>query len=311
MKYLFGPVPSRRLGISLGVDVLREKTCTFDCVYCEVGRTTQRTLRRCDYVPKGEVLRELHGYLSSNGTGRGLPEVITFSGSGEPTLHARLGEMIAGVKDMTSIPVAVITNSSLLYLPDVRDDVMEADIVLPSLDAVSDKVFRKLNRPEATMKVDLILSGLHLLRQEYRGQMWLEILIVAGYNDSEQELEGLATVARELHVDRVQIHTASRPSPENEVEPASPEVLRHLADTIGSNAQVVGDIASPQPGTVSGGDLTLQVLNVVRKRPGRVKDVSVITGADGDRVAKVLDALTEAGRIRKIVHQDDDYFIGM
>ncbi len=311
MKYLFGPVPSRRLGISLGVDVLQEKICTFGCVYCEIGKTTQRTLRRCDYVPKGEVLRELHGYLSSDGSGRGLPEVITFSGSGEPTLHARLGEMIAGVKDMTSIPVAVITNSSLLYLPEVRDDVMEADIVLPSLDAVSDKVFRKLNRPESTMKVDLIISGLHLLRQEYRGQMWLEILILAGFNDSQQELEGLAKAARELNPERVQVHTASRPSPDNDVELASPEVLQELAKAIGSHAQVVGDITSPQPVAAPGDDLKLQVLNVVRKRPGRVKDVSVITGADGDRVTKVLDELTEAGQIRRITHQDDNYFIGV
>jgi wyosine [tRNA(Phe)-imidazoG37] synthetase (radical SAM superfamily) len=176
---------------------------------------------------------------------------------------------------------------------------------------VSDKVFRKLNRPEATMKVDLILSGLHLLRQEYRGQIWLEILILAGYNDSEQELEGLAKAARELQVERVQVHTASRPSPENEVEPAPTEVLRGLADAIGPHAEVVGDITSSQSRLVSSGDLTMQVLNVVRKRPGRVKDVSVITGADDDRVAKVLKELTEAGRIRKIVHQDDNYFIGV
>ena len=226
-------------------------------------------------------------------------------------LHARLGEMIAGVKDMTSIPVAVITNSSLLYLPEVRDDVMEADIVLPSLDAVSDKVFRKLNRPESTMKVDLILSGLHLLRQEYQGQMWLEILIVAGFNDSQQELDGLAKAARELNVERVQIHTANRPSPENEVEPASLEVLKGLAKAIGSHAQVVGDITSPQPVANPGDDLKLQVLNVVRKRPGRVKDVSVITGVDGDCVAKVLDELTKAGQIRKIAYQNDNYFIGV
>ncbi len=134
---------------------------------------------------------------------------------------------------------------------------------------------------------------------------------MAGYNDSAQELEGLAKVARELNVERVQIHTASRPSPENEVEPASPEVLKGLANAIGSHAQVVGDIASQQPVAIPGDDLKLQVLNVVRKRPGRVKDVSVITGADGDNVAKILDELTEAGQIRRIAHQDDDYYIGV
>jgi len=306
MKYLFGPVPSRRLGISLGIDILPPKTCTFDCVYCEVGKTTQRTRRRCDYVPKGEVLRELHDYLSSDP--HPIPEVLTFSGSGEPTLHRSLGEMISEVKEMTLIPVAVITNSSLLFLPQVRDDVMHADIILPSLDAVSDKVFRKLNRPEPTIKVDLIISGLYLLRQEYRGQIWLEILIVSRFNDSPQELEKLAKVASDLNPDRVQIHTASRPSPVNDVEPASMETLRTLASAIGPHAQVVGDIKPSNPEIRTEGDLSTEIFNVICKRPGRVKDVTAVTGIENHTVAALLEKMVHSGHIKKRLHNDAEYY---
>ena len=306
MKYLFGPVPSRRLGISLGIDILPPKTCTFDCVYCEVGKTTQRTRRRCDYVPKGEVLRELHDYLSSDP--QPTPDVLTFSGSGEPTLHSSLGEMISEIKEMTSIPVAVITNSSLLFLPEVRDSIMEADIILPSLDTASEKVFRKLNRPEPTIKIDLIISGLYLLRQEYKGQIWLEILIVSGYNDSPQELEKLAKIARDLKPDRVQIHTASRPSPVNDVEPASMETLRSLASAIGSHAQVIGDIGESNPIGQIEGNLESEIYNIVCKRPGRVKDITAVTGIESQTISAVLEKMMQSGHIKKRFHNDAEYY---
>jgi wyosine [tRNA(Phe)-imidazoG37] synthetase (radical SAM superfamily) len=308
MKYLFGPVPSRRLGLSLGIDVLSPKTCTFDCIYCEIGKTTQKIRRRADYVPKGEVLRELHEYLSSHPSP--IPEYITFSGSGEPTLHRRLGEMISEIKEMTSIPVAVITNSSLLYLPEVRDDVMEADIILPSLDAVSNKVFRKLNRPEPTLKVDLIISGLHLLRQEYRGQIWLEILLIKGFNDTDEELKKLAITARNLKPDIVHIHTADRPSPVNNIEPAAIATLRKLADAIGPIAQVVSDIPSRISNIQTPDDISLKILDIIKKRPGRIKDIGAVIGSNPEIIASHLENLIQSNRVRKLLHQDEVYYIG-
>jgi wyosine [tRNA(Phe)-imidazoG37] synthetase (radical SAM superfamily) len=307
MKYLFGPLPSRRLGLSLGIDILQSKTCTFDCLYCEIGKTTQKTRRRADYIPKGEVLRELHEYLSSNPSP--IPEVITFSGSGEPTLHRRLGEMISEVKEMTSIPVAVITNSSLLFLTEVRDDLLEVDIILPSLDAVSDKVFRKLNHPEPSMKVDLVISGLYLLRQEYQGQIWLEILIVPGFNDSEAELEKLAEVARNLRPDRVHVHTANRPSPVNDIEPAPLSTLRKLAIAIGPIAQVVSDIPEGTIKEMSPDNAKSKILNIIRKRPGRVKDVSAVTGFDSMLINAALQDLVQSGLVRRLEYQEDEYYI--
>jgi len=306
MRYLFGPVPSRRLGISLGIDVLPTKTCTFDCVYCEVGTTTRRTRRRADYSPKGEILREIHEYLSLDPDP--VPDVLTFSGSGEPTLHSRLGEMISEVKEMTSIPVAVITNSSLLYLPEVRDDVMEADIILPSLDAVSDKVFRKLNQPEPSMKVDLMLSGLHLLRQEYKGRIWLEILVMAGINDGEDEIEKLAKVARELRPDEVHVHSAERPSPVREIKPASLETLRKLAHAVGDMAKVVPDIPASQHRDREHDDARAEVFNIICKRPGRVKDVASVTGMDDSIVARILDEMVQSGQVRKRWHEGAEYY---
>jgi wyosine [tRNA(Phe)-imidazoG37] synthetase (radical SAM superfamily) len=291
----------------LGVDILPPKTCTFDCVYCEVGKTTQRTRRRADYTPKGEILRELYDYLSSKPDPQ--PDVITFSGSGEPTLHTRLGEMITEIKEMTLIPVAIITNSSLLYLPEVRDDVMEADIILPSLDAVSEKVFRKLNRPEPSLKVDLIISGLHLLRQEYKAQIWLEILLVAGINDSEEELGKLAKAARELESDKVHVHTASRPSPVNDVEPASLETLRSLARAIGDNAEVVPDIPTPKHRVHIQGDAKTEIYNIISKRPGRVKDITAITGLAEGEVAALLNDMVKSGHIKKQTHEGSEYYI--
>jgi len=234
--------------------------------------------------------------------------VLTFSGSGEPTLHSRLGEMIGEVKEMTSIPVAVITNSSLLYLPEVRDDVMEADIILPSLDAVSDKVFRRLNQPEPSMKVDLTISGLHLLRQEYKGQIWLEILIVAGINDSDDEIEKLAKAARDLRPDKVHVHTADRPSPVREVTPASLDTLRTLAHAIGDVAQVVPDIPASKHRDRQHDDIRAEVFNIICKRPGRVKDVASVTGMDDGIVAGILDQMVESGQVRKRLHEGCEYY---
>src|SRR5450830_92931 len=199
MKHLFGPVPSRRLGFSLGIDIIPAKTCTLNCVYCQLGPTPKLTLERKPYVSAETIIAEVTEFLEKN------PRIdfLTFSGSGEPTLNSDLGKMIQGLKKITSIPVAVITNGSLLYRKEVRQDLMAADVVLPSLDAVSGEIFQAVNRPHPNLKPKVMIEGLSKFSREYPGKIWLEVMLVKGINDSKPELEKMRAIIKSLRIDRV------------------------------------------------------------------------------------------------------------
>jgi wyosine [tRNA(Phe)-imidazoG37] synthetase (radical SAM superfamily) len=184
-KYIFGPVPSRRLGRSLGVDLVPFKTCSFDCIYCDLGRTTQKTTSRQPFASPEKIVEELELTLSVLDK---KPDFITLSGSGEPTLNNDIGAIIRRAKEITSIPVAVLTNSSLLSLQEVRNDLSEADLVVPSLDAVTPALFEYVNRPHPSLRIEDIVQGLIQFRKQYRGQIWLEILFCRGANDDREEV---------------------------------------------------------------------------------------------------------------------------
>jgi len=184
-KYLFGPVPSRRLGMSLGVDLVPKKVCSLNCVYCEVGRTTTLTIERKEYIKYDKIIEELTNYFNNNPE----PDYITFSGYGEPTLNIRIGDIIQFIKqNKPGIPIAILTNGTLLYDKKVRKELMDADVVLPSLDAATEKGFLKINRPPKTLTLEKYIQGLITFRKEYKGKIWLEIFILPNYNDSEKEL---------------------------------------------------------------------------------------------------------------------------
>ena len=210
-QHLYGPVPSRRLGRSLGVDLVPPKICTYDCVYCQVGKTTEMTLQRMEYIPTEEVLEEVRDFLSK---GEATIDHFSLSGSGEPTLHSQIGLVIKGIKGMSPIPVAVLTNGSLLYLDEVRDDLLQADIILPSLDAVSEEVFTRINRPHKGILVEKVIEGLVEFRKDYQGQIWLEILFCKGINDGEDELHQMKRAVDRMQPDRIQINTVVRPPTE-------------------------------------------------------------------------------------------------
>ncbi|MCK4631597.1 MAG: radical SAM protein, partial [Bacteroidales bacterium] len=185
-KYLFGPVPSRRLGMSLGVDLVPHKVCSLNCIYCECGPTTRLTIERNEYVPYNEVIQELKRFLSDNPA----LDYITFSGSGEPTLNSRFGDILKFIKkNYPDIPVAILTNGTLLNDKQVRGEIMDADLVLPSLDVASDLSFRKINRPFHSLNIEDYINGLCEFRKEYQGKIWLEVLIIPGYNNSKQDLK--------------------------------------------------------------------------------------------------------------------------
>jgi wyosine [tRNA(Phe)-imidazoG37] synthetase (radical SAM superfamily) len=235
-KYIFGPVPSRRLGLSLGVDIIPRKLCTLDCVYCEVGLTDKRGLARKEYVLANDILAEVKEALTQ------YPNLdhVTISGSGEPTLNSKIGEIIHGIKQITSVPVAVLTNGTLLFLPDVRRDLLEADIVSPSLDAVTQEVFEAVDRPHPRLQIAEIVEGLKLFRREFHGQYWLEILFVRGLNDHDDEVQWMKEVIRHIQPDKVHINTVVRPPAEAFALPVSEQRMKEIQQIFGERCEIVG-----------------------------------------------------------------------
>lgn len=220
-KYLFGPVPSRRMGISLGVSPIPERTCSYSCVYCQLGRTKHMQSERKLFFPVQDILDEFIHYQKS------LPklDVVSIVGEGEPTLYSGLGELITELKKVTTVPVAVITNGSLLTRPEVQEALLHADIVLPSMDACNEKAFRQINRPHFSVKYEEVQKGLIEFSQTYGGQLWLEIMFVAGINDNSASLDEFAAMLPKIKYDRVYINTPVRPPAEAFVKAPSKEFI--------------------------------------------------------------------------------------
>lgn len=215
--YVYGPVPSRRLGRSLGVDLVPYKTCTYDCVYCQLGRTTCKTIERREYVSIDAVLAELERKLAV----AKRPDYVGLAGSGEPTLNSGIGRLITALKALTDVPIAVITNGSLLWSEQVRGELAAADLVLPSLDAGDEQMFERVNRPDPTIKFDMMVDGLAAFAARFRGETWLEVMLLAGLTDSAAEVEKIAASARVISPTCVQLNTASRPAVEDFAHPSS------------------------------------------------------------------------------------------
>ena len=284
-KYIFGPVPSRRLGLSLGVDIVPYKTCTYDCIYCQLGRTTDLTTARRSYAPVLEILKELEENLSSITRA----DFITFSGSGEPTLHSGIGDIVDGIKKITKIPVALLTNGSLLWLPEVRNAILNVDIVLPSLDAATPEIFSRINRPHSDINYEKMLSGLISFRQEYRGQIWLEIFLVKGINDNEDEISRMADLVEKIAPDKVQLNTAVRPTAERSVEAVDIKTLEKIASKFKRAAEIIADVNISHDGDERG--CMDDILAMIARRPCTADDVSKALGLNVNEVIKYLEVL--------------------
>jgi wyosine [tRNA(Phe)-imidazoG37] synthetase (radical SAM superfamily) len=303
MKYLFGPVPSRRLGLSLGVDLIPPKTCTLDCIYCEVGRTTHKTLERQEFYPTGDIIREICDYLQKAEI---LPDHITLAGSGEPTLHLGLGDLIRALKQETAVPVAVLTNGTLLFLPEVRQELLPADVILPSLDTVSPAIFRSLNRPAAGLTVESLIAGLEALRREYAGQIWLEVLLLRGINDGPADLEQLRQVIANLQPDKVQLNTAVRPVVEEYAQPLTPAQLAEAARLLGAEVEIIADFSPLDHPHVSLSDAAF--LDTLARRPLTAQDLADLLGLPLVQVIKKLEHLTSQGLVSYTVHQHRGFY---
>jgi wyosine [tRNA(Phe)-imidazoG37] synthetase (radical SAM superfamily) len=237
MNHVFGPVPSRRLGQSLGIDPIPFKTCNWNCVYCQLGRTTPLTDVRRDYFPPEEIVAEVRDALHAHQPGE--IDWVTFVGSGEPTLHRSLGWMVRQVKRLTSTPLAIITNGSLLSQPEVREELLAADAVLPTLDAGNEKLYRAINRPHPSFRFGNLVEGLVAFRGAYPGKLWLEVMLVEGLNDTEAALQELAAVVERFHPDEVHISLPIRPPAEPWVKPPNEEGLMRATALLGGIARVI------------------------------------------------------------------------
>ena len=237
MNYVFGPVPSRRLGQSLGVDTIPLKTCNWNCVYCQLGRTVPLTNERKEYIPREEILAEVEQALAAHHPDE--IDWVTFVGSGEPTLHSGIGWLIRRVKARTEKPVAVITNGALLHLAGVREELSAADAVLPTLDAGNAVLYRRINRPHPDVTFERLVDGLSEFRWEYRGKLWVEVMLVRGLNDSEETLREIAVTLERIRPNEIHINLPTRPPVETWVEPPDEEGLLRAMSILGKVARVV------------------------------------------------------------------------
>jgi wyosine [tRNA(Phe)-imidazoG37] synthetase (radical SAM superfamily) len=302
-KYLFGPVFSRRLGRSLGVDLLQYKTCSLDCVYCECGATTDLTATTAAFVPTRDVLAELDDYLARK------PDLdfVTFAGSGEPTLHAELGQIIAHVKTKhPDYKVAVLTNGTLFTRPEVRAAVLQADLLVPSLDGATTASFEAINRPEASIQVAQVVDGLTQLRQEYRGTFVLEVFIVPGVNDTDEEVQALRQAALRIRPDAIQLNRLDRPGILPWVTQASDELLARIHAQLAP--LTVFEVARRQAGEVRRMDdeqVRAAILARLAERAFDTTTLAFLVGCHEGLVAKHVRQLLAEGRLRQVDVGDD------
>jgi len=292
-KYLFGPVPSRRLGRSLGIDVTPFKTCSFDCVFCQLGCTTRLATERGEFVPFDEVCAELERWLTEDGRA----DYITFAGSGEPTLYSRLGELINFIKARTDVPVIVLSNGTLLHQPAVREQLLNADIVKVSLSAWDEASFQLINRPAPGLSFEMLLSGERDFRSEFGGQLWLEVFLMEGINAAPEQVRQIAAAVATVRPDKIQLNTAVRPPAEATACPVAAKKLEALCDVFSPRAETVASFeAAPVSGT---GELNADSLAcLIHRHPATAEQLAAISGADVAAVRAALAPFLEEGRLQ-------------
>jgi wyosine [tRNA(Phe)-imidazoG37] synthetase (radical SAM superfamily) len=281
--------------MSLGVDLVPRKVCSLDCVYCEVGKTTKLTLERKEYVLYDKVTTELLDYFKNNPD----PDYITFSGSGEPTLNSRFGDILNFIKDLKPhIPVAVLTNGTLLYDPEVRRELSKADVVLPSLDAATERVFEKINRPADGLDIKKYIQGIVDFRKEFKGKIWLEIFFLPGYNLDDNELEELRKIIEKIGPDSVQLNTLDRPGTVENLKPAAKEELEKVVKKWGmNNVEIIASAVKRETEKAYRKDVEAVILETIARRPCTVDDIIRITGLHINEINKYLDVLEAENKI--------------
>jgi len=298
-QHIFGPVPSRRLGMSLGVDIMPHKTCSLDCVYCECGKTTNLTLKRDEYISIDKVKEELELFLHNK------PDIdfITFSGSGEPTLHAAIDKVVDFIKsEFPQYKVALLTNSTLFHVPQIRESVKKIDVVIASLDAVSEDIFLKINRPHEDLVLSNIIDGIITFRKNFTNQLWIEIFIVPHLNDSKIELEKMKNVLSLINPDRIQLNSLDRPGTESWVKPVNPDIFSDISNYL-MNAEIVDINRSDKNSGGISEFLNERLLSTIKRRPCTSEDISRIFSISLKEANNILGKLVNNGKIEKIIMQ--------
>lgn len=306
-RFLFGPVRSRRLGRSLGIDLVPLKVCTYDCPYCQVGATTTQTLDRREYVPVSDVLAEFDHWLACDGQA----DCVTLAGNGEPTLHSRFGEVIEAIGARTRLRRILLSNGSLFSLPEVRSAAAKADVVKATLSAWDQISFEQAHHPHPSLRFDSFAEGLKALRREFMGEYWLEVFAVPGVNDTPQQMARIAAVARLMAPDRIHLNTAVRPAQDGKTLPVEAAKLEAFAQLFTPAAEVVGLSSSLSPsheGGVAPEILSDRILALIQRHPSTLGDLVATTGQLPSEVEKIINRLVDQGFLR-IEHRASGTYI--
>jgi wyosine [tRNA(Phe)-imidazoG37] synthetase (radical SAM superfamily) len=323
MKHLFGPVLSRRLGLSQGIDLLPPKTCNFNCIYCEINREPQLSCERGEHVPTEVIIDEIDGLLKDEECVREL-DVFTITASGEPTLHTGIGRIVNHIKEKTDKPVAILTNGSLLYLKEVREDLSRADIVIPSLDAARPESFRKVNRPaKCSIDLETIIKGIVQFSHEFEGEIWLEILLVENINDTPEDIEALKNAIERIRPTRVQLNTVARPPYESFAKPLSRKRMEEIKAEIekgfaghvdilaGSKETEVTDKGKGRNGfseNISLERMEDEIIEMVLRRPCTAADIAGTLKLEIEKASEILGNMENRGDLIAKIHGGKKYF---
>lgn len=292
-KRVYGPVPSRRLGLSLGVDLVPKKTCCYDCVYCQVGKTTRLTARPEEFYPPADVLADVKAALEQGPR----PDVITLAGSGDPTLYLPLGELIDGLHGLADIPVVLLCNGALLFDPQVAQAALKADVLAPSLDAGDAHTFAGINRPHPSISFADMLGGLNHVCEKHPGQVRMEVMLVAGQNDSDESIQRIAGQLGPIRADSIDINTPVRPAPDGQAAPCNPERLEVAARAFGPTARIIADRAKAPGQRAPAAEQ--KILDILSRRPCTIEDLHAALGLHAHEVVKMLERAVESGKVKK------------
>ncbi len=302
-SHIYGPVPSRRLGFSLGVDLVPAKICSYDCIYCQIGPTPRTITARKPYIPAKTVIDEVAAFLKNHPA----PDCITLGGSGEPTLNSDIGRIIKEIKAETDVPVAVLTNGSLLCDPDIRDDLRHADVVLPSFDACDPEMFARINRPHADIGFTQMAEGQVAFRKTYPGSIWLEIFFVEGINTDDAHAREFAEWIEKIRPDKVHLNTAIRPTAEKNVTAVSFSDLERIRDLLGQVAEIIVPFGKDASQRLNP-DIRKDLLAILSRRPCTLADLSAVTGVHSLELVKHLEELTKGNRVETVAQGDKTYY---